>query len=307
MYLLSGFLLTISLVAGMVGLIKPSVFDKLFRGKATRKSVVLLFGAIFIASALVAGVTEPQSVKDARVEKSSQKNIASLKKNESNEQLQTKPILYKVIKVIDGDTVDVDISGKTQRLRLIGIDTPETNDPRKPVECFAKEAKSKLTELLTNKQVKLEADASQDNRDKYDRLLRYIILDGKNVNKQLIEEGYAFEYTYKIPYKFQREFKAAENNARASAKGLWATNTCNGEKGKPVTVVPTVKPQPSPPAPKTPPESQSSGCDANYSGGCVPNVSYDLDCSDISFSVKVVGTDKHRFDRDGDGYGCESN
>lgn len=126
-----------------------------------------------------------------------------------------------VIKVIDGDTVIVKINGKEESVRLIGIDTPEKN------ECFEKEATEKAKELMENKKIKLEADDSQDNRDKYDRLLRYIYLeDGTLVNQKLIEEGFGTEYTYKIPYKFQTEFKAAEKIAKEGKTGIWSDGVC---------------------------------------------------------------------------------
>lgn len=138
---------------------------------------------------------------------------------------------YKVLSVVDGDTIKVDIDGKTETLRLIGLDTPETLDPRKPVQCFATEASNKAKEILTDKNVRLEADPTQGERDIYDRLLRYIFLeDGTFYNKLMIEEGYAHEYTYQSnPYKYQLEFIDAENQARQAERGLWNRATCNGD------------------------------------------------------------------------------
>ena len=134
---------------------------------------------------------------------------------------------FKVIKVVDGDTLDVIIDGKTERLRLIGIDTPETVDPRKEVQCFGIEASNKAKELLTNEFVNLESDETQGERDKYKRLLRYVFLpDGTNFNLYMIAEGYAHEYTYDEVYKYQSEFKQAEIEARNQNKGLWSPNTC---------------------------------------------------------------------------------
>ncbi|MBU0580400.1 MAG: thermonuclease family protein [Candidatus Margulisbacteria bacterium] len=143
--------------------------------------------------------------------------------------------LHKVINVIDGDTIKVDINGKTETLRLIGIDTPETLDPRKPVQCFAIEASNKAKEILSGKNVSLEADSTQGERDKYSRLLRYVFLeDGTLYNQYMIEEGYAHEYTYQSnPYKYQTAFKEAEKNAREQGKGLWDINTCNGDTTQP--------------------------------------------------------------------------
>ncbi len=136
---------------------------------------------------------------------------------------------YRVLKVVDGDTMDVEIDGKVERLRLIGIDTPETVDPRKDVQCFGKEASNKAKELLEGNFVTLESDDTQSERDKYKRLLVYVFLpDGTNFNKYMIEEGYAYEYTYDEAYKYQSEFKEAQINAKNSNKGLWNPSTCSG-------------------------------------------------------------------------------
>lgn len=138
--------------------------------------------------------------------------------------------LYEVIKVVDGDTLKININGTEETLRLIGMDTPEVVDPRKPVQCFGKEASNKAKEILTGKKVRLEADSTQSDRDKYNRLLRYVILeDGTNFNKMMISEGYAHEYTYEKPYKYWVDFKEAERKAKQEEKGLWAENTCNGD------------------------------------------------------------------------------
>ena len=212
--------------------------------------------------------------------------------------------LYEVIKVVDGDTIDVKIDGRVERLRLIGIDTPETVDSRKIVQCFGREASDQAKSLLAGAKVSLESDASQDSRDKYDRLLRYVYLeDGTSFNEHMIAEGYAHEYTYDLPYKHQQAFKDAEKKARETNKGLWSSSTCGGDT-EGTASTPKTSPAPSTPAPATAAPSASS-CDPNYTP-CVPKASYDLDCGDIGFSVRVIGTDTHRFDRDGNGYGCES-
>lgn len=136
---------------------------------------------------------------------------------------------YRVVKVVDGDTMDVEIDGEIERLRLIGIDTPETVDPRKDVQCFGKEASNKSKELLEGNFVTLESDDTQSERDKYKRLLVYVYLpDGTSFNKYMIEEGYAYEYTYDEAYKYQSEFKQAQLNAQSSNKGLWNPSTCSG-------------------------------------------------------------------------------
>ncbi len=135
--------------------------------------------------------------------------------------------LYTVIRIIDGDTIVIEIDGVQEKIRLIGVDTPEVADPRKPVECFGKEASSFTKNLLTGVHVRLELDTAQGDRDKYGRLLRYVFLsDGMLVNKTIITEGYGHEYTYRMPYHYQTEFKAAQYTARENKKGLWAIGVC---------------------------------------------------------------------------------
>ena len=136
---------------------------------------------------------------------------------------------YLITATVDGDTVKASIDGKTETIRLIGVDTPETKDPRKKVQCFGEQAAAYTKTSLLQKRVTLEADESQDNRDKYGRLLRYIILDdGTNFNGSLIKQGYAYEYTYRVPYSYQSLFKAYQAEAAAAQRGLWSPNTCNG-------------------------------------------------------------------------------
>ncbi len=134
--------------------------------------------------------------------------------------------LYRVVKVIDGDTVTIERDGAQETIRLIGIDTPETNDTRTGVQCFGKEATTKLKSVIGD-QVSIETDASQGERDKYKRLLAYIYNEeGTMLNKYLIAQGYAYEYTYDEPYKYVKEFKAAEADAKKNKRGLWAPNAC---------------------------------------------------------------------------------
>lgn len=137
---------------------------------------------------------------------------------------------YKVISVVDGDTIKVDINGTTETIRIIGLNTPETVDPRKPVECFGKEASNKAKELLSGKTVTLEADSTQGERDKYGRLLRYVFLsNGTDYGKYMISSGYAYEYTYSKPYKYQVSYKSAQKSAEVSKVGLWGDGSCKTE------------------------------------------------------------------------------
>ena len=139
--------------------------------------------------------------------------------------------LLEVVRVVDGDTIEVNNNCEPLTVRLIGINTPETLDPRKPVECFGKEASAYGKSLLENTKVRIEIDPTQGEFDKYGRHLGYVIMEnGTNYNLKMLEEGFAYEYTYNTPYKYQTEFKKAQADAKASERGLWAEETCNGLK-----------------------------------------------------------------------------
>lgn len=116
-----------------------------------------------------------------------------------------------VVKVVDGDTIKVKINDKIESVRLIGIDAPELSDSsQKGLKAI--EAKEFLINLIGNEKVRLEADETQDDRDVYDRLLRYVFLEnGKMVNEEMIKENLAEEYTFKMKYKYQEEFKKLED------------------------------------------------------------------------------------------------
>jgi micrococcal nuclease len=135
--------------------------------------------------------------------------------------LDAQPGLAHVTKDVDGDTIDVVLGGKAETVRFIGIDTPETHDPRKPVQCFGEVAAARTKALLEGKDVRLEADPTNSDRDKYGRLLRYVYLpNGTLVNAQLIREGYAFAYTV-FPFIRLDEFQGLETAARQDNVGLW--------------------------------------------------------------------------------------
>lgn len=126
----------------------------------------------------------------------------------------------KVARVIDGDTIEL-VSGA--KVRYIGIDTPETVDPRKPAQCYGAEASAKNKELVEEQAIRLEKDVT--DKDKYGRLLRYVYVGDTFVNQALVEGGYAFLYTYPPDVKYQSEFLAAEQAAQAKDVGLWGACT----------------------------------------------------------------------------------
>lgn len=144
--------------------------------------------------------------------------------------------LVKVVRVVDGDTINVEINGKVEPVRYIGIDTPETVDPRKPVQCFGVEASKKNKELVEGKMVRLETDIT--DRDKYNRLLRYIWLDDVLINQELVEQGFAKSYSYPPDIKYQDKFVAAEKKAREDKLGLWTA--CTSETA-PAAVAPATQ------------------------------------------------------------------
>ncbi len=123
-----------------------------------------------------------------------------------------------VTRVIDGDTIVVDGVGT---VRLIGVDTPETVDPRRPVGYFGKEASDFVKQLATGRQVRLEFD--QDRTDRYGRALAYVYLLPQNVllNAEIIRLGYGYAYT-RFPFRMMAQFRALEVEARTASRGLWA-------------------------------------------------------------------------------------
>ncbi len=139
---------------------------------------------------------------------------------------------YPVVRVADGDTLVVRMNNKDVEVRLIGVNTPETADPRRPVQCFGGEASAEAKQIFSGVAVRLETDPSQGEYDKYGRLLAYVFApsnshpNGILANEYMIAEGYGHEYTYNLPYKYQTEFKAAERKAREEKKGLWANGVC---------------------------------------------------------------------------------
>lgn len=114
-----------------------------------------------------------------------------------------------IVRVIDGDTIEVKIGDNVESVRLIGIDAPEMDEETKQK---AVESKQYLEGLLKNQKIYLEKDETQDDRDVYNRLLRYVYLEDKTlVNKEMIESDMAEEYTFILPYKYQREFREVDN------------------------------------------------------------------------------------------------
>lgn len=186
-----------------------------------------------------------------------------------------------VTRVVDGDTLDVTLAGgKRERVRLLGIDTPERGS------CFAASATARARTLALSKRVVLKGDATQATRDRYRRLLAYVWLPGgKDLGYQLVAGGFAKVNVYDGPYERLAAYRRAESSAKRGPAGQW--KACA--------------------APKPPPTQAGAGCHPSYSP-CLP-ITGDLDCADVRAlgvaPVRVVGSDPYRLDGDGDGYGCE--
>ena len=124
-----------------------------------------------------------------------------------------------VTRVVDGDTIDVLMGDTVYRVRYIGVDTPETVDPRRPVGCYGREASERNRDLVEGKTVGLEKDISET--DDFGRLLRYVWVDGEMVNATLVREGYAVAATYPPDVKYQELFLSLQREARDAGLGLW--------------------------------------------------------------------------------------
>lgn len=128
-----------------------------------------------------------------------------------------------IIRIVDGDTVVALVNNKEEKIRIIGINTPESVDPRRPVECFGKEASNQAQELLTSQKVQLE-DATQ--RDTYGRLLAYITLaDETDFGLEMIETGYAYSFK-SYPHARLSQYNQAEKRAQENNVGLWSPDAC---------------------------------------------------------------------------------
>jgi micrococcal nuclease len=145
-----------------------------------------------------------------------------------------------VTRVVDGDTIEVRITGRVDGpgagdtrtggsydVRLIGIDTPESVKPNSPVECFGREASAAAKALLQGSDVKLVKDVEET--DRYDRLLRYVYLGQELANARLVVNGYAAAYTYPPNVRHSELFVQLQRDAREHNRGLWSTETCSGK------------------------------------------------------------------------------
>jgi micrococcal nuclease len=142
---------------------------------------------------------------------------------QSEEHRSQRGELRKVVRVVDGDTIVV---SPNEKVRLIGVDTPETSHPRKAVECFGKAAKDFTQSAVEGKTVHLvldEINRSRRHKDRYGRTLAYVFLEnGTMLNRELIRQGYGHAYT-RFPFHYLVEFRQIERAARTQGLGLWTS------------------------------------------------------------------------------------
>ncbi|MGR9050774.1 thermonuclease family protein [Halobacillus faecis] len=192
---------------------------------------VLLVLSIF----LLTGCTETQPVEEESESQTQQSQnseaSAPLEKEEealpekdsktSDEGKQPGDVDATVTNVVDGDTIDIMIDGREERVRLLLVDTPETVHPDKPVQPFGPEASNFAKEKLSGKEIRFEYDGPK--RDHYDRLLGYVWVNGENFNQHLLEKGLArYAYEYDPPYALSASMKNAETRAKQQGKGIWS-------------------------------------------------------------------------------------
>ena len=181
-----------------------------------------------------------------------------------------------VTHVVDGDTLDLRLgSGASQRVRLIGIDTPERG------ECYSRRATAFARDLAGGKRAVVWGDPTQSRRDRYGRILGYVwVRGGRDLGFQLLARGLARVYVYERAFARLRAYRYAESLGRRLRRSLW--RGCGSS------------------APG------SRRCDRSYPTVCIPSPPPDLDCADVRYrNFRVVGADPHRFDGNRDGRGCE--
>lgn len=193
---------------------------------------------------------------------------------------------YYVARIVDGDTIEL---GNGETVRLVGIDTPEVG------ECGFEEASANLSNLILGKMVRL--GMSDEDRDSYGRLLRYVDLGDMDAGQRLIKNGRAIAaYDSRDGYGFHPR----ETTYIASDRG--STDLCRMQTGQQAAPEPAPQPKPQPLMGGN--ENAGGNCASGYSP-CLPVVA-DLNCDDVDGPVRVTGSDPYGLDADGDGVGCDS-
>jgi micrococcal nuclease len=285
-----------SLIALPIGILKPSIIFR--KGNVGRKKATAILTGLIVLFFILIGATAPPTETNVASMSDTSTPSTELQTAITTEASQPTPtsthsgVMVKVVNVVDGDTIKIE-TGET--VRYIGIDTPETVDPRKPVMCYGNEASDKNTELVEGKVVELEKDISET--DKYGRLLRYIWLDGVLINELLVREGYAKSSSYPPDVKYQDRFVEAQRLAREEQKGLWSS-TCSISS----TPKPTTKPAQSN-------TNSNAGVTQPVTGGsytcsCSKTCAQMSSCAEAQYQLNACGCSAR--DNDGDGIACDA-
>jgi micrococcal nuclease len=247
------FLFLLAPVGLVVGLAKPNHLESVIKRSLTRAQNAVLYIALACIGFIGFGVTAtdiPSESADTVAPTPAADSDAALpvvSPQPTDSSAGSVPdtatdASYTVLRVIDGDTIEVVMNGEKKTVRYIGINTPETVHPSKPVECFGKEASEKNKALVEGKRVRLVKDVSET--DSYGRLLRYVYVDDVFVNRELVAGGYANAYTYPPDVAFAEEFRAAEVFARENKRGLWGDVCTTGGDTNAAQASPAISPAP---------------------------------------------------------------
>jgi len=256
-------------------------------------AIVYCFASLIILAGVFGSSPSNDETKQASSTSSPQVESATAQITGTPLPIQTpfnsKLLETKVTNVIDGDTFTIE-GGRI--VRMIGIDTPETVHPSKPVQCYGKEASDKTTELIEGQQVRLEKDVSET--DRYKRLLRYVWKGEVLINELLVKEGYAQSSSYPPDIKYQNRFVTAQQEARDSQRGLWGS----------ACAIPTSTPKSTPaasPKPVTAPPTPNTG---SYICDCSKTCGQMSSCVEAQYQLNVCGCSRR--DADGDGIACDA-
>jgi micrococcal nuclease len=222
-------------------------------------------------------------------------------------------LLASVTRVVDGDTIAVRYKKRNDRVRLIGIDSPEIG------QCYSTNATAVAQSLASRRVVRLIGDRTQAKRDRYGRLLAYVVLpNGHDLGRDLLMDGAAAVYVFDRPFTRLPGYRAAEASARSRAAGQWGRCSVPPPSASTSTTTTTTTASSTTTATTTTTSTtttttttSNSNCAASYPDVCIPPPPPDLDCGQIpykNFRVRhdVPFPDPHRFDGDRDGIGCES-
>jgi len=253
-----------------------------------------------ILGLILSACTNDEEVKESLLEPSpivTSESTPEINSEESSRPQQTPIPLgvsrerVRVVKVVDGDTVKLE-DGRV--IRYIGIDTPETVHPSKPIQCYGKEASYKNRELVEGKEIELEKDVSEV--DKYGRSLRYIWIGDIFVNEYLVREGFAQSSSYPPDVKYQDGFVEAQRLAREEGKGLWGSVCANWGESAPSQI----------PQPTSNIQLPVTDSDCSHDAYNCSNFSTHVQAQAVFEKCGGVNNDIHRLDADNDGLACES-